>query len=394
MSRFSGVVLLALVGLSLTALAASGQDNRYSDDDGSVHEPALTVLGAEGILEGTDCDTGKICPNDPIDRWTVAVWLVRAGEFLSSVHYSTEYHERNPVTVSQFADVDADDWRAPYVERLAEDGITTGCKSEPARFCPDQQVKRGQMATFLTRAFGLEAATPAGFADTDESAHAANIDALAAAGITQGCATDPLRFCPGQSVTRGQMASFLARTMKLELPPRNPGDSVDCDDFDTQGSAQVYFDTYYSHYGDVAMLDDGGRLRVACERLPTPWYYWRNSDTTPYIATEGRRDGASSSESLPYLGLNCIGGYVNVNQNFSDRVSVEFQVAPASSLTEWWDVGQQGSNTFLLPPQQTSLWEELATDEAEELVFRVNGKTYRFDATGYKPAAGWLTTQC
>ena len=34
-----------------------------------------------------------------------------------------------------------------------------------------------------------------------------------AAGITAGCATVPLRYCPNQSVTRAQMATFLHRAL-------------------------------------------------------------------------------------------------------------------------------------------------------------------------------------
>ena len=70
------------------------------------------------------------------------------------------------------------------------------------------------MASFLVRAFQLPPAqTPAGFADTENNTHTANIDALAAAGITVGCATDPLRYCPNQAVTRAQMATFLNRAL-------------------------------------------------------------------------------------------------------------------------------------------------------------------------------------
>ena len=71
-------------------------------------------------------------------------------------------------------------------------------------------------------------ADTAGFVDVDPgSVHAANIDALAAAGITRGCATQPLRFCPGQPVTRAQMATFLTRA--LDLAPANPAGFVDVD---------------------------------------------------------------------------------------------------------------------------------------------------------------------
>ena len=69
------------------------------------------------------------------------------------------------------------------------------------------------MATFLVRAFDLEEAPSAGFVDTEESVHSANIDALAAAGITAGCKTDPLSYCPDKPVTRAQMATFLHRAI-------------------------------------------------------------------------------------------------------------------------------------------------------------------------------------
>ena len=49
----------------------------------------------------------------------------------------------------------------------------------------------------------------AGSADTAGNTHAANIDALAAAGVTAGCRTDPLSYCPDQPVTRAQLATFL-----------------------------------------------------------------------------------------------------------------------------------------------------------------------------------------
>ena len=53
------------------------------------------------------------------------------------------------------------------------------------------------------------------FADTVGNFHGSGIDALAPSGITGGCATDPLRYCHGEAVTRAQMATFLARVLGL-----------------------------------------------------------------------------------------------------------------------------------------------------------------------------------
>lgn len=96
------------------------------------------------------------------------------------------------------------------IETLAANGVTSGCA--PGRFCPDRGVTRGEMATFLARVLNLPAGRSAGFTDTGGSPHAAAIDSLAASGITKGCTATA--FCPDASVTRAQMASFLVRALQ------------------------------------------------------------------------------------------------------------------------------------------------------------------------------------
>lgn len=98
------------------------------------------------------------------------------------------------------------------IEAIAAAGITRGC-NPPAndRFCPDRTVSRGEMAAFLVRALGLPAG-PDQFIDDALSVFQSDINALAAAGVTRGC-NPPVndRFCPEREVTRGEMAAFLTR---------------------------------------------------------------------------------------------------------------------------------------------------------------------------------------
>jgi poly-gamma-glutamate capsule biosynthesis protein CapA/YwtB (metallophosphatase superfamily) len=110
------------------------------------------------------------------------------------------------------------------IEAIADAGITRGCQ-DPDLYCPDQPVTRGQMAAFLGRALNLPAATSDPFRDDDGSIFEADIAALAAAGITRGCA--PESFCPEESVSRAEMAAFLTRALDL---PRNDGDPFGDDD--------------------------------------------------------------------------------------------------------------------------------------------------------------------
>jgi minor extracellular serine protease Vpr len=94
-----------------------------------------------------------------------------------------------------------------------ENGITVGCT--PTLFCPNGLVTRGQMATFLTRALDLPATSTDFFTDDEGNRHEANINRIAAAGITVGCG--PTTYCPNGLVTRAQMATFLTRA--FDLPP-------------------------------------------------------------------------------------------------------------------------------------------------------------------------------
>jgi len=110
------------------------------------------------------------------------------------------------------------------IEWLAAEGITRGCNPPLNNlFCPADYVTRGQMAAFLTRALNLAAGAGNPFVDDDGSIFEDSIESLASEGITQGC-NPPLNnlFCPADYVTRGQMAAFLARA--LSLPPGS-GDS-------------------------------------------------------------------------------------------------------------------------------------------------------------------------
>lgn len=191
-------------------VAAQGDaEGGFSDVSEGVHKPAIDALAELGVFEGTECAEAMFCPDDEMKRWTMGVWLVRVLD------------EAEPAAAdeSSFADVESDAWWLAHVERLAQLEVTKGCKTEPLRFCPDESVTRAQMATFLVRAFDLESAEPAGFADTAGNTHEASIDAVAAARVTAGCAAAPLRYCPDRPVTRAQMATFLARALGLIASP-------------------------------------------------------------------------------------------------------------------------------------------------------------------------------
>ena len=211
MARAIACAALAVAGLAmaLSPTAASAQPQQSSSGEfvdlakaggGGVRD-AVEELASEGVFDGTGCAPVRLCPGDPVQRWVVAVWLVRVVD------------GRDPAAVSgtRFGDVDPLSWWAAHVERLAGLEITLGCGGGAVPlFCPEETVSRAQMASFLVRAFGLDTdVEPAGFVDVGDSVFAADIDALAAAGVTLGCGER--LFCPSRAVTKAQMAAFLTR---------------------------------------------------------------------------------------------------------------------------------------------------------------------------------------
>jgi subtilisin family serine protease len=175
--------------------------------------PWIEALFRAGITGGCGTNPLMYCPNQSVSRAEMAVFLLRG---LHGAGYTP------PAATGVFADVPATDPFAAWIEQLFAEGITTGCTTDPLRYCPSQSVTRDHMAIFLLRAklgTAYQPPAPSGlFADVPANDPlAAWIEQLFVEGITGGCATNPLRYCPSQSVTRGEMAVFLVRAFGLPL---------------------------------------------------------------------------------------------------------------------------------------------------------------------------------
>jgi hypothetical protein len=107
-----------------------------------------------------------------------------------------------------------------YVGTLHEDGVVNGCSS--TEFCPENTLTRGQMAKVIIRGLGESTGTYRGYFNDVPSTNTfwREIEALKELGITAGCNAN--NYCPNAAVTRGQLATFLARAMKIDhLTSRN-----------------------------------------------------------------------------------------------------------------------------------------------------------------------------
>ena len=241
---------LAVVGLGRAALAngdslvtssssagdappvREGCEGRFCDEDGSVHQANIETAAEWGITQG--CDAERFCPSATISRRQMAAFLYRAVTHQSG--------EAPAVPEVSLPDVEEDAWYRDFAQWAVSAEVMP--VRDDGEFHPGEMVTRGEMAEMLLAAFPLlESRSPSGafkeddsrddlssdtafecldcddaseifFADLNEGSGVAQAAlVLRDAGVTNGCATTPLRFCPDRPVTREQMASFFVRSL-------------------------------------------------------------------------------------------------------------------------------------------------------------------------------------
>ena len=126
-----------------------------------------------------------------------------------------EIRERAETKARPFPDVSGVHREA--VLKLADDGIINGCGD--GLYCPGRGLTRGQMASLMARALGLQESSSAQrFPDVPtHHPHRRGIHALVEAGVVSGYSDGTFR--PQVDVQRDQMATFLANGLQLRKEP-------------------------------------------------------------------------------------------------------------------------------------------------------------------------------
>lgn len=104
----------------------------------------IEALKNDGITGG--CGGGNYCPESPVTRAQMAIFLLRAK-------YGASYAPPSVDGFTGFNDVPTGHWAAAWIKQLATEGITGGCGTN--NYCPEDPVNRAQMAIFLVRTFNL-----------------------------------------------------------------------------------------------------------------------------------------------------------------------------------------------------------------------------------------------
>ena len=92
-----------------------------------------------GITSG--CTATTYCPNDPVTRAQMAVFIIR-GRLGASATFTYP-------AVPYFTDVGSNGFGFKWIQRMREEGITSGCSA--TLYCPSNSVTRGDMAIFVMR---------------------------------------------------------------------------------------------------------------------------------------------------------------------------------------------------------------------------------------------------
>ncbi|PKN93178.1 MAG: hypothetical protein CVU44_12175 [Chloroflexi bacterium HGW-Chloroflexi-6] len=133
-------------GMNGSGFSPPSASGAVFDDVAASHWAAAWIeqLADDGITGG--CGAGNYCPESPVTRAQMAVFLLKAM-------HGSSYLPPAVGASSGFSDVPANHWAAAWIKQLAAEDITSGCGA--GNYCPDQSVTRAQMAVFLVRAFNL-----------------------------------------------------------------------------------------------------------------------------------------------------------------------------------------------------------------------------------------------
>jgi parallel beta-helix repeat protein len=173
-----------------------------------------------------------------------------------------EYGGAIPTTPT-FADVPFEHPFHDDIETLYQKGYTSGCATDPLRYCPETTMNRAESAVYVER--GIHAATydppvPSSqvFADLPPDSWAAKwVNGLWQDQYTTGCGTNPLVYCPWQGHTRAEGCVFYLRMMNgATYEPPQPT---------TQTFGDVPLDAWYAKWVKAAY---GAGLIPACRTTP------------------------------------------------------------------------------------------------------------------------------
>ena len=176
----------------------------------------VSLMSSYGITVGCQTSPPLYCGSTPATRAQMAVFIVRGLDLALGTSLTFP-----PVAI--FQDVPSsgvpDSIYFSFVQRISQLGITAGCQTTPALYCPDTSITQAQMAVFMIRAWMLaNNLTTFTYSPTPHFTDVATTDIyfsyiqkMAELGFWTGCTATT--YCENNPVSRDQMAPMILRSM-------------------------------------------------------------------------------------------------------------------------------------------------------------------------------------
>jgi hypothetical protein len=194
-------------------------DPGFSDIAGSAHQATIACAAWYGITTGRT--TSRFAPGSPVTRAQMASFLVRMIDYAATNPGSgSRAATLRSTGQHRFTDVPRGSPHARSINRLAAAGIIMGGPGRlpSSSFGPRQRISRGQMASLLARTVSYirDRALPEGGNVFADDGGSTHENAInRLAGAGIAQGSSPGLYRPDAPVRRGAMASFLQRTMEL-----------------------------------------------------------------------------------------------------------------------------------------------------------------------------------
>jgi hypothetical protein len=179
----------------------------------------IYTLSQLGYVGGCGQDPLIFCPDRPMTRAEAAALFGRVlyGSSLGSALPK----EQGFVDLSLSGDYS---WAAPWAAALKENGYLSGCAREPILFCPGVPLARVDSIILMLRTiYGPSFSPPAAvglFSDVSIRWEETRwIEMAYQLELLEPCKrTERMRFCPYGTITRGEVAAMVVRSLGLDLP--------------------------------------------------------------------------------------------------------------------------------------------------------------------------------
>jgi hypothetical protein len=174
----------------------------------------VQIASASRLLTGGAGNGGAFNPDAAVTREQASAGIAR--RFAWPLNYRGDRHNDLPQPASQrFTDVPPSSIFYRSIDWMAAHGVTLGCAA--ALFCPTDPLSRRHLAAFMARAMNLSLNVPATVTDVSPSdPFYAYIQAVAYHDIVP---SPNGIFDADRTVTRGELADALARSILHAMPP-------------------------------------------------------------------------------------------------------------------------------------------------------------------------------